>query len=62
MRNYLTTIRINYDITGSAYSTVMAIALQDPMTGKNSYLWSVYQVWVAMREWYKRCERMLVYM
>lgn len=27
MRNYLTTIRINYDITGSAYSTVMAIAL-----------------------------------
>lgn len=30
MRNYLTTIRINYDITGSAYSTVMAIALQDP--------------------------------
>ena len=32
MRNYLTTIRINYDITGSAYSTVMAIALQDPKT------------------------------
>lgn len=62
MRNYLTTIRINYDITGSAYSTVMAIALQDPKTGKKSYLWADYQEWKAMREWYKRCERMLVYM
>ena len=62
MRNYLTTIRINYDITGSAYSTVMAIALQDPKTGKKSYLWADYQEWVAMREWYKRVERMLVYM
>ncbi len=45
MRNYLTTIRINYDITGSAYSTVMAIALQDPKTGKKSYLWADYQEW-----------------
>lgn len=62
MRNYLTTIRLNYDITGSAYSTVMAIGLTDPKTGKTSYLWSTYQEWVAMREWYKRCERMLVYM
>ena len=60
-RNYLTTIRINYDITGSANSTVMAIALQDPKTGKKSYLWADYQEWVALREWYKRCERMLVY-
>jgi hypothetical protein len=62
MRNYLTTIRVNYDITGSAYSTVMAIALKDPATGKTSYLWADYQEWKALREWYKRCERMLVYM
>ena len=62
MRNYLTTIRINYDITGSAYSTVMAIALQDPKTGKKSYMWADYQEWLALREWYKRVERMLVYM
>ena len=62
MRNYLTTIRINYDITGSAYSTVMAIKLKDPATGKSSYLWADYQEWKALREWYKRCERMLVYM
>lgn len=62
MRNYLTTIRLNYDITGSAYSTVMAIALKDPATGKTSYLWADYQEWKALREWYKRMERMLVYM
>ena len=62
MRNYLTTMRMNYDITGSAYSTVMTIAMVDPRTGKKSYLWAPYQEWVAMREWYKRQERMLVYM
>lgn len=61
MRNYLTTMRLSYDITGSAYSTVMAVALKDPKTGKTSYLWSTYQEWVAMREWYKRMERGLVY-
>lgn len=62
MRNYLTTIRINYDITGSAYSEVMAIALKDPKTGKTSYLWADYQEWLGIREWYKRVEKMLVYM
>ena len=61
MRNYLTTVRLSYDITGSAYSTVMAIALKDPKSGKTSYLWSTFQEWVAMREWYKRIERALVY-
>ena len=59
--NYNTHFKMR-NITGSAYSTVMAIALQDPKTGKKSYLWADYQEWVAMREWYKRCERMLVYM
>lgn len=62
LRNYLTTIRINHDITGSAYSTVMAIELKDPRSGKSSYLWSTYQEWVALRAWFKRCERMLIYM
>lgn len=61
MRNYMTTIRINYDITGTAFSTVMAIALKDPKTGKTSYLWAPYQEWKALREWTKRCERFLVY-
>lgn len=47
LRNHLTTMRMSYDITGSAYSTVLAIALKDPKTGKSSYLWSDYQEWKA---------------
>ena len=61
MRNFLFTTRLDYDITGTAYSTVLWIALKDPKTGKTSYLWSDYQEWKAMREWSKRCERMMVY-
>lgn len=61
MRNHLTTVRLSYDITGSAYSTVLAVALKDPATGKTSYLWADYQQWKALREWKKREERFLIY-
>ena len=61
LRNHLTTVRLSYDITGTAYSTVLSIALKDPKTGKTSYLWADFQEWKAMREWYKRLERQLVY-
>lgn len=61
LHNHLTTIRLSYDITGTAYSTVLAIALKDPKTGKTSYLWSDFQEWKAAREWNKRLERQLVY-
>ena len=33
MRNHLTTVRLSYDITGTAYSTVLAIQMKDPKTG-----------------------------
>lgn len=61
MRNHLQTLRLTYDITGDAYSTVLAIALQDPETGKKSYLWSDYQYWKALREWKKREETALLF-
>jgi hypothetical protein len=61
MRNNLTTLRLSYDITGDAYSTVLAIALTDPETGKKSYLWSDYQYWKALREWKKREEKFLLF-
>ena len=61
MRNNLATVRLTYDITGDAYSTVLAIALQDPETGKKSYLWADYQYWKALREWKKREERQLLF-
>lgn len=61
MRNNLTTLRLSYDITGDAYSTVLAIALKDPETGKTSYLWADYQYWVALREWKRREEKFLLF-
>lgn len=61
MRNNLTTLRLSYDITGDAYSTVLAIALKDPETGKTSYLWSDYQYWLALREWKRREEKFLLF-
>lgn len=61
MRNSLMTMRLTYDITGDAYSTVLAIALTDPETGKKSYLWSDYQYWKALREWKKREEKQLLF-
>lgn len=61
MRNNLMTMRLSYDITGDAYSTVLAIQLTDPETGKKSYLWSDYQYWKALREWKKREEFQLLF-
>ena len=61
MRNHLQNLRLTYDITGDAYSTVLAIALKDPETGKQSYLWSDYQYWKALREWKKREETALLF-
>lgn len=61
MRNNLMNMRLSYDITGDAYSTVLAIALTDPETGKKSYLWSDYQYWLALREWKKREESQLLF-
>lgn len=61
MKNNLMTMRLSYDITGDAYSTVLAIALTDPETGKKSYLWSDYQYWLALREWKKREEYQLLF-
>ena len=61
MRNQLQILRLSYDITGDAYSTVLAIALKDPETGKQSYLWADYQYWKALREWKKREEYALLF-
>jgi len=61
LRNHLTTMRLAYDITGSAYSSKMVIEMKDPKTGKSSYLWSDYQEWQALRQWYKTIDRFLVY-
>lgn len=61
LRNHLTTMRMTYDITGDAYSSVMVIAIRDPKTKKSTFYWSAYQEWVALRQWYERLDRMTMY-
>jgi hypothetical protein len=61
LRNHLTTMRVSYDITGSAVASVMVIAMRDPKTKKTSYLWTDYQEWIALRQWYQTLDRQLVY-
>ncbi|MHA1198097.1 MAG: hypothetical protein ACTSQF_01885 [Candidatus Heimdallarchaeaceae archaeon] len=61
LRNHLTTMRLTYDITGDAYSSVMVIAFKDPKTNKSTFYWSAYQEWIAMRQWYERIDRMTMY-
>ena len=61
LRNHLTTMRLTYDITGDAYSSVMVISLRDPKTKKQTDLWSTYQEWTAMRQWYERIDYQTMY-
>ncbi len=35
--------------------------MKDPKSGKSSYLWSDYQEWMALRQWYQTIDRFLVY-
>ena len=61
LRNHLTTSRIQFDITGDAYASVLVIAMKDPESGKTSYLWEQWQRWKAIKEWHKREEAMGLY-
>jgi hypothetical protein len=61
LRNKLTTMRLKYDITGSAYATVMVIEMRDPETKKRTRYWSDYQEWMALRKWYKQIDYQLMY-
>lgn len=60
MRNQLTTIRLKYAITRSAYDSVMIITIQGD-NGKSTNLWSTWQEWQALRQWYKMLDRQLIY-
>ena len=61
LRNTLTTMRLDYSITGHAYSTVLAIEIQDPETKKSTYYWATYQDWKAIREWVRRIDYQLMH-
>jgi hypothetical protein len=57
MKNRLNISRLSYDITGSAYSTVMVIEMKVPGENKSTKYWADYQEWVAMRQWFKTLDR-----
>lgn len=61
MRNRMHIMRLSYDITGSAYSTVMVIEMKVPGTNKSTKLWATYQEWVAMSQWFKTIDKMGYY-
>lgn len=61
MRNHLTTQRKTYEITGSAASSVLAIQMKDPNSGKSSYMWTDVQEWMAYAQWYRELERSQIY-
>jgi hypothetical protein len=61
LRNHLTTLRLSYDCTGDAYSTVMVMQIKDPRTGKSTNLWTNYQEWVAVQQFESMVEHALVY-
>lgn len=61
LKNHLTTMRLSYDITGDAFSSVMVLAVRDPKTKKQTMYWSYWQEWVALRQWYERVDYMTMY-
>jgi hypothetical protein len=61
LRNHLTTCRLSYSATGSAVSTVMVIAMRDPLTKKSTKYYTDYQQWLALRKWYRELEYQLMY-
>lgn len=61
LRNTVTTMRMQYDITGDAFSDVMVIEFKDPKSGKATKYWSNLQEWIAWKQWYERIDTMTMY-
>lgn len=61
LKNQITTMRLKYDITRSAATDKMIIAYKNPKTNKTSYMWSEYQDWKALRQWFQTIDRYSVY-
>lgn len=60
LKNQLTTLRQSYEISRDAYSSYMVIAVKGD-NGKESYLWSTWQEWQALKQWYKTIDKTLMY-
>lgn len=60
LHNRLTIHRKHYEMTGSASTDVMIIALKTE-DGKVSYLWEDIAEWTFLQQWYREIDRALVY-
>lgn len=61
MFNRLSIHRKHYEMTGSASSDVMIIALKNEFTGKTSFLWENIAEWTFLQQWYREIDRALLY-
>jgi len=60
-RNYVTTVRLKINITGSAKADVLAYAMKDPVSGQSTFLWADYQLWKATRAFMERIEYQMMF-
>lgn len=61
MRNRLSIHRKHYELTGSASTDVMVIALKNEHTKQTSYLWENIAEWTFLSQWYREIDRAMVY-
>jgi hypothetical protein len=62
LRNQLTTLRKQYEVTRSAATDVLVMELYDPSDpGKKTKLWVKLAEWVAMAQWYKELDYAYIY-
>jgi hypothetical protein len=62
LRNQLTTLRKQYEVTRSAATDVMIIELPDPENPKKTTkLWVKLAEWNAMSQWYKELDKSYIY-
>jgi hypothetical protein len=62
LRNQLTTLRKQYEVTRSAATDVMIIELPNPENPKQkTKLWVKLAEWTAMAQWYRELDRSYIY-
>ncbi len=62
LRNHMSTLRKAYAVTREAATDVMILRMPDPANpSKTTELWTKFQEWTAMSQWYMEKERALMY-
>ncbi len=61
MRNAMSTIRKKYVIPGNMHQRPLVIEMTDPASGKTTKIWTQYEEWVMLAQWYMEKDRNLLY-